>query len=156
MADDTLPRVLRSAASRFTDRPAVVDGAVTLTFAALLDEVRETARVYARLGLGPGDRVAVWAPNTWRWEVAALAVSYAGGTLVPLNTRYTGHEVVDVLDRVGARIVVVADGFLGRQQSAELAQAAAEAGLALPVVLGPPDDETRETTQRRCSTSPTS
>ena len=96
MAADTLPRVLRAAADRFGDHPAVVDGDVTLGFADLLEQVREVARGYVRLGLGPGDRVAVWAPNTWRWEVAALAVSYAGGVLVPLNTRYTGHEVVDV------------------------------------------------------------
>ncbi len=135
MADDTLPRVVRLAAARFGDRLAVVDGEVSLSFAALLEAVRETARGYVRLGLGPGDRVAVWAPNTWRWEVAALAVSYAGGTLVPLNTRYTGHEVVDVLSRVGARIVVVQDGFLGRQQTDELSGAAAEAGTALPAVL---------------------
>jgi len=135
MADDTLPRVLRAAASRFGAHPAVVDGDVTLSFDGLLAEVRETARGYARLGLEPGDRVAVWAPNGWRWEVAALAVSYAGGTLVPLNTRYTGHEVIDVLTRVRARIAVVADGFLDRQQLSELAAAAEEAGVDLPVLL---------------------
>jgi len=148
MADDTLPRVLRSAASRFADRPAVLDGDVTLTFAGLLAEVRETARGYARLGLAPGDRIAVWAPNSWRWQVAALAVSYAGGTLVPLNTRYTGHEVVDVLSRVHARMVVVDDGFLDREQTAELRAAAEEAGVDLPVVLPlATDDDDREMTQ---------
>src|SRR5689334_4266585 len=93
MAADTLPRVLRAAADRHGEHPAVVDGAVVLGFDDLLERVREVARGYARLGLEPGERIAIWAPNTWRWEVAALAVSYAGGVLVPLNTRYTGHEV---------------------------------------------------------------
>ena len=50
----------------------------------------------------------------------ALAVSYAGGTLVPANSRYTGHEVADLVDRTHARLVVVADGFLGRTQIADL------------------------------------
>ena len=131
----TLPGVLRAAATRFGDRPAVVDGAMTLSFVELHAAVRRTAADYLRLGLRPGDRIAVWAPNTWRWEVAALAVSYAGGTLVPLNTRYTGHEVVDVLHRVGAALVVVADGFLDRHQVAELEAAAAEAGVTLPPVI---------------------
>ena len=131
----TLPGVVRAAAERFGDHLAIVDGEARISFARLLELVGETARGYAQLGLEPGDRVALWAPNSWRWEVAALAVSYAGGTLVPLNTRYTGHEVVDVLSRVGARAVVVADGFLDRSQVEELEAAAAEAGVELPTVV---------------------
>src|SRR6476660_7724035 len=134
-APRTVPGALQDAAARFGDALAIVDGDVRLSFAELLERVRETAAGYAALGVSPGDRVAVWAPNTWRWEVAGLAVSYAGGVLVPLNTRYTGHEVVDVLSRVDARLVVVADGFLDRHQTQELTDAAAEAGVPLPTVL---------------------
>jgi acyl-CoA synthetase (AMP-forming)/AMP-acid ligase II len=134
-APRTVPGALQDAAARFGDGLAVVDGEVRLTFTELLQKVRETAAGYLAHGLSPGDRVAVWAPNSWRWEVAALAVTYAGGVLVPLNTRYTGHEVVDVLARVDARLVVVADGFLDRQQTRELTDAAAEAGVTLPHVL---------------------
>jgi len=115
--------VLRAAAERFGDHPAYVEGDVTLSFAGLLERVRETARGYVGLGLEPGDRVCVWGPNSIEWVVAALAVSYAGGTLVPANSRYTGHEVAEVIDRTGARIAVVADGFLGRHQIAELEDA---------------------------------
>ncbi len=132
---DTIPAALRDAAATYADHPAVVDGATRLSFAELLDAVRDTARLYVALGLRPGERVAVWAPNSWRWEAAALAVTYAGGVLVPLNTRYTGHEVVEILDRVDARLVVVADGFLDREQTRELLTAAAEAGSTLPQVL---------------------
>ena len=39
---------------------------------------------------------------------------------MPANSRYTGHEVADLVDRTGATIVVVADGFLGRTQIADL------------------------------------
>ena len=131
----TIPGVLRAAAARFGDHPAVIDGDVRLSHTELLDAVRSTAADLIGLGLQAGERVAVWAPNSWRWEVAALAVTYAGGSLVPLNTRYTGHEVVDVLARVSARAVVVADGFLDRQQSDELRRAADEAGVDLPPVL---------------------
>ena len=40
--------------------------------------------------------------------------------LVPANSRYTGHEVADIVERTDARLVVVEDGFLGRSQIAEL------------------------------------
>ena len=117
---DTIPAVLRSAASSYGDHPAYVEGDRTVSFAELLDLVRETARGYVGLGLEPGDRVVLWAPNSIDWAVAALAVTYAGGVLVPANSRYTGHEVADLVDRTRAALVLVADGFLGRTQISDL------------------------------------
>jgi acyl-CoA synthetase (AMP-forming)/AMP-acid ligase II len=97
-----------------------VEGDRTVSFTDLLDQVRRTAAGYLALGLEPGDRVCIWAPNSTDWIVAGLAVSYVGGTLVPINSRYTGHEAHDIAARTGARIFVVANGFLGRDQVSEL------------------------------------
>jgi acyl-CoA synthetase (AMP-forming)/AMP-acid ligase II len=117
---DTIPAILRAAAEKYGDRPAYVEGGRTVTYAALLDQVRELARRYVGHGLGPGERVVVWGPNSIEWVIAALATTYAGGTLIPVNSRYTGHEVADLVDRTGATMVLVADGFLGRNQFEEL------------------------------------
>ena len=122
---DTIPAVLRSAASSYGDHPAFVEGDRTVAFTDLLDLVRGTARGYVRLGLEPGDRVVLWAPNSIDWAVSALAVTYTGGVLVPANSRYTGHEVADLVDRTRARLVIVADGFLGRTQISDLKAAGA-------------------------------
>jgi acyl-CoA synthetase (AMP-forming)/AMP-acid ligase II len=129
----TLPAVLRAAARQYGGRPAYVEGDRSLSFDGLLDLVRDTARGYMARGLNPGGRVVVWAPNSIDWVVAALAVSYAGGTLVPANSRYTGHEVADIVDRTQARLVVVADGFLGRTQIADL-RAASELPTAFEII----------------------
>ena len=123
--EDTIPGVLRAAAQRFGEDAAYVECGVATSFADLLERVRRTAAGYRARGLRPGGRVVVWAPNSVDWVVAALAVSYAGGTLVPANSRYTGHEVADLADRAGAVLVVVADGFLGRTQVADLRAASA-------------------------------
>jgi len=117
---DTIPAALRRAAEQHGDRPAYVEGDRTVTYAELLELVRGTAAGYRARGLEPGGRVVVWAPNSIDWAVAGLAVSYAGGTLVPANSRYTGHEVAEIVDRTGAVLVVAADGFLGRTQIADL------------------------------------
>ena len=134
---DTIPAILRAAAEQYGDRPAYVvrgaDGDRTLSYADLLAEVRELARRYVGHGLAPGERVVVWGPNSIEWVIAALATTYAGATLVPANSRYTGHEVADLVDRTGATTVLVADGFLGRQQLEEL-RAASE--IASVRVLG--------------------
>ena len=116
----TLPAALRAAAEAFGEHPAFVEGDRTVSFRELHDLVRAVARGYVAHGLEPRDRVCLWAPNSIDWVVAALAVSYAGGTLVPVNSRYTGHEAADIVDRTRARLVVAADGFLGRTQIADL------------------------------------
>jgi acyl-CoA synthetase (AMP-forming)/AMP-acid ligase II len=120
LVTETIPAVLRAAAERFGDQAAYVEGDTRLSFVELLGRVRRTAAGYRARGLERGDRVVVWAPNSVDWVVAALAVSYAGGTLVPANSRYTGHEVADLVDRTDAVLVVAADGFLGRAQIADL------------------------------------
>ncbi|MGY2875040.1 HIP---CoA ligase [Marmoricola sp. URHA0025 HA25] len=129
----TLPGVLRAAAEAFGDHAAYVEGDRTVSFAQLHALVRDTARGYVALGLQPRARVVIWAPNSIDWAVAALAVSYAGGTLVPANSRYTGHEVAAIVERTRAQLVVVADGFLGRTQIADL-RAASDLDSVLEIV----------------------
>lgn len=116
----TIPGLLREAAARHGDRPAYVDGDRRMTYAQLLEQVRAVARGYVAAGLEPAQRVVLWAPNSIEWAVAALAVTYAGGTVVPANSRYTAHEVAEIIERTEARIVLVADGFLGRAQLDDL------------------------------------
>jgi acyl-CoA synthetase (AMP-forming)/AMP-acid ligase II len=116
----TIPAALVRAAETFGDAEAVVDGEVRLSWRGLLDEVRTAARFYLAQGVRPGDRVAIWTPNTWHWVVAALGAHYAGATLVPINTRYTGHEALDILERTRAVALVVAGPFLGTDRLALL------------------------------------
>ncbi|WP_121251200.1 FadD3 family acyl-CoA ligase [Nocardioides ferulae] len=125
----TLPEALHAAAARFGDHPAYVEGRRSVSYAELLRLVRATAAVYARDGVRPGDRIVLWGPNSIDWAVAALAVTYAGGVLVPVNSRYVGAEVADVVERTAATRVVVHDGFLGRDQVGELHGAGVAARL---------------------------
>ena len=131
LGQETLPALLRAAAERFGDHPAYVEAkdgqSRTVSYAELLRLVERTGAVYAEHGVDHGDRVVVWGPNSIDWAVAALAVSYAGGVLVPVNSRYVGPEVADVVGRTGARLVVVHDGFLGRDQVRELREAGVDA-----------------------------
>jgi acyl-CoA synthetase (AMP-forming)/AMP-acid ligase II len=117
---DTIPAALARAADTFGAAEALVDGEVRLSWRQLLDEVRTAARCYLAAGVAPGDRIAIWTPNTWHWVVAALGVHYAGATLVPINTRYTGYEALDILERTQAVGLVVAGPFLGADRLALL------------------------------------
>ena len=75
-------------------------------------------------GVAPADRVAIWAPNDCYWVLAALGALSAGATLVPVSTRFTGPEALDVISRSGARALFVAGDFLGTDRLGALRAAA--------------------------------
>ncbi|MDS1113083.1 FadD3 family acyl-CoA ligase [Gordonia westfalica] len=124
----TTPAALRHAARSWPDRIAIVDGQwhpsshprLELTWAQFHGVVRAFAAALVASGIEPGDRVAIWSPNSFHWPIAALGIHYAGATLVPLNTRYTAGEAVEIIERSGARGLVVSGEFLGADHATEL------------------------------------
>ena len=108
----TIPEMVLSAADRFGDAEAVVDGPLRLTFTELVGRIRCAAGAFADLGIDQGDRVAIWAPNSAEWIIAAFGLLTAGGVLVPVNTRFKTDEAGDIIVRSGAKAVLVQKGFL--------------------------------------------
>lgn len=114
----TIPEMVLSAADRFGDAEAVVDGPLRLTFAELTERVRIAAGAFRSLGIGKGDRAAIWAPNSAEWIIAAFGLLTAGGVLVPVNTRFKADEANDIIVRSGAKAVLAQQGFLGQEYGA--------------------------------------
>jgi HIP---CoA ligase len=144
----TIPAALADAAREFGDAEALAEpGGVRLSYRELHARVGAVARALIADGVAPGDRVAVWCPNTAAWVLAALGALTAGATLVPVSTRFTGAEALDVISRSRCRALFVDDGFLGVDRLAALRAAASSeadpggslAGLALVVRVGGAD-----------------
>jgi acyl-CoA synthetase (AMP-forming)/AMP-acid ligase II len=102
-----------SAADRFGDAEAVVDGPLRLSFADVVRKILCAAGAFADFGVGKGERVAIWAPNSAEWIIAAFGLITAGGVLVPVNTRFKADEAADIIGRSGAKAVLVQKDFLG-------------------------------------------
>jgi acyl-CoA synthetase (AMP-forming)/AMP-acid ligase II len=120
----TIPAALERAASLFGEKTAIADpNGPRLTYLQLHAQVRGIAAALATAGIQAGDRVAIWSPNTHHWVIAALGAQTAGATLVPVNTRFTGAEALDVIGRSGARALFVAGPFLGADRLATLQSA---------------------------------
>lgn len=109
----SIPALAQWAAARYGDAEAVVDGDTRLTFDDLAARALVATRATMALGIEPGDRVAIWAPNRWEWIVAALGVLGAGAWLVPVNTRFKGEEAAYVLEQADVAALFTVDGFLG-------------------------------------------
>ncbi len=114
----TIPEMVLSAGDRFGDAEAVVDGPLRLTFTEVVKRILCAAGAFADLGVGKGERVAVWAPNSAEWIIAAFGLLTAGGVLVPVNTRFKTDEATDIIARSGAKVVLVQKGFLDQDYTA--------------------------------------
>ncbi len=89
------------------DRLALVDGEVRRTYAELADRCERLAGGLAGLGVAPGDRVSVLAPNTGVALEAHFGVPWSGAVLNALNTRLSAVELAWIVDHAGSRVLVV-------------------------------------------------
>uniref|UniRef100_UPI003F495997 FadD3 family acyl-CoA ligase n=1 Tax=Cupriavidus yeoncheonensis TaxID=1462994 RepID=UPI003F495997 len=127
-AISTIPDAVAHTARLYRATVAIEDDGHLMHYGELYEAARVAGRALMALGLEPGERVAVWAPNLHEWIVAALGIHMAGGVLVPLNTRFKGGEAADILARSGARVLFSVAEFLGADYHAMLR------GHALPAL----------------------
>ncbi|MBM3644807.1 MAG: AMP-binding protein [Alphaproteobacteria bacterium] len=133
--------LLESLAAGSPRATALIHGAERLDFATLRERALAAARGLAALGVGPGDRVALWLPNIPAYPVLYFACARLGAIAVAVNTRYRAGEVADIVHRSGARVLACAPAFRRIDFLSILAEIdpAALDGLAAIVTVG---DET--------------
>jgi len=105
--------MVRASARRFGSREAIVDNGRRMTYADLDAALIASARAAMAAGIRPGDRVAIWAPNSAEYVFAVLGVLSAGAWIVPMNTRMKGAEAGYVLEKTGATTLMTVTDFLG-------------------------------------------
>jgi fatty-acyl-CoA synthase len=105
---------LDRAAAAYPDRIALVDEPdqpaqpwAPLTFAQLAEQARAQAAGLDRLGIAPGERVAVVSHNSARLLTSFFGVSGWGRILVPINFRLARVEVEYILEHSGASVLLV-------------------------------------------------
>ncbi|HEX9968945.1 MAG TPA: AMP-binding protein, partial [Acidimicrobiales bacterium] len=122
------------------DDVAIVSRGEPTTFGTLRTQVAELRGGFARLGVEPGDRVAMVAANNWVFVVSYLAVLGVGAVAVPLNPGSPAAELERELKAVGAKVVV--GGPAGREALAGVDRAAS--GITHLLSIGDEGDERLE------------
>lgn len=87
-------------------RTALSHGGTSLTYSELWDEVTQLGAVLASLGLGRGERVAVFLDKRPETVAAIFGTSFADGVLVPVNPVLKGPQVSYILADCGVRVLV--------------------------------------------------
>lgn len=110
----SLPELLEAIVAKFGARPAYHNLGGTMTFAEWDRRSRDFAAYLQSLpGLGPGERVAIMAPNLLQYPVALFGILRAGMTVVNVNPLYTARELEHQLQDSGARAIVIVENFAG-------------------------------------------
>lgn len=109
-----LATFVRDAARRWPDAPAVYDDHGTITYAELDALADRVAGTLAELGVGPGDRVALWAEKSARVVAAMQGVLRAGAVYVPIDPKGPAMRAKRIMDdcRVAALVTTAAKAAL--------------------------------------------
>ena len=110
LQDLTIGAALAATAARHADREALVvpHQGVRWTWGELAQRADEVAAGLLALGLQPGDRVGIWAPNCAEWVLTQFATARAGLVLVNVNPAYRRSELEYALNKVGCTALVLA------------------------------------------------
>ena len=114
LEERTVPNLLRSAARRRPDAPFLRFEGSSWTFAEVDRKANQFANFLGTLGIGPGDKVAIFLPNAPEWVFAWLGCAKANVTYVPVNTEYNGDILAHQLAKSEASAIVIAGQFVGR------------------------------------------
>ncbi|GAB6126159.1 class I adenylate-forming enzyme family protein [Humidesulfovibrio idahonensis] len=104
-------RILESAATRSPDSIALRTADEAVSYGSLADQAARLAGGFARLGLAPGDRMAVLLPNSVALVTTALAACRLGLILVPLSRQYAPRQHAQILADTGARALVTSSAL---------------------------------------------
>ena len=102
----TIGQILPASAVRYGDKLALVSGDRTLTYNELEQLSNRFANALQDLGVKQDDRITIYGPNCWEWEIAYHAVAKLGAVLNPINVMLTPEEVAFVVEDCGASALI--------------------------------------------------
>ena len=134
LQDLTIGAALAATAAAHPEREALVvpHQAVRWTWAELAERADDVAAGLLALGLQPGDRVGIWAPNCSEWVLTQFATARAGLVLVNVNPAYRRSELEYALNKVGCKALVLAPALKSSDYLAIVNDLAPELAGSLP------------------------
>src|SRR5258705_9786595 len=101
----------------YSDREAVVDGELRLSYQQFFDRCDRWSSALLALGVEKGDRVAYIAPNTHAMLESFYSIPQIGAILVPLNYRLTLDDFAYLINHSSATIVFAHSDYLAPVES---------------------------------------
>lgn len=126
--------MFRDNCQRYAQQCAIVDGKTQLSYRALEQRVNTCAQQMQSNGVTSGDRIAIWAPNSWQWIVSAFASWRLGAVVVPISSRLKAREVLPVLNQANVRLLFTVSSCAGMPLVSQLQTFATSEKIGLPPI----------------------
>jgi fatty-acyl-CoA synthase len=109
---ESIGQVLEGICSRYAGRNALVhtEAGIHYTYGRLSQEIERVARGFLKLGIRPGDKVALWAPNIPEWLLVFLGLAKIGAVTVPIDPAAARENLHFILEQSESRGLLVAGG----------------------------------------------
>lgn len=111
--------MLRRAARRFPDKPAILWEGTSLSFRALNARANQMAHALKALGLAKGAKVAILSRNRPEYGVTFFGVAKSGCVVVTVSVLYAPEELAFVLDKADAEVLIFEDLFQGAVEAVQ-------------------------------------
>lgn len=110
---DTIGNLFDDTVARFPDSAALIvpHQNIRWTYRQYQQEVDRLATGLLAIGIAPGDRVGIWAPNCYEWCLTQFATAKIGAILVCINPAYRLYELEYALNKVQCRAIISAEAF---------------------------------------------
>jgi carnitine-CoA ligase len=120
----TLPAMLTRQARRYGNRPLLLAGDISISFAEAVPLAARFAGTLANVGVRPGDRVALMCGNRAEFIESFLGCAWLGAVAVPINTASRGPQLAHFLQNSGARLLIIEVEFLDALSHVDLGETA--------------------------------
>jgi long-chain acyl-CoA synthetase len=107
--DKSLPQIFDEVASKYSGKDAIIFYGNKISYGKLREEVDRFASALHGLGIGKGDKLAIYLLNSPQYIIAYFGALKAGATLTPISPVYTSIEVKHQLEDSGAESIVCQD-----------------------------------------------
>lgn len=134
---ETIGNLFDNTVERFPDHLALVvpHQQVRWTYREYQGQVNRLATGLLALGINPGDRVGIWAPNCYEWCLTQIATAKIGAILVCINPAYRLYELEYALNKVQCRAIISAQLFKSSDYLGMLRELAPELEHCAPGAL---------------------
>lgn len=112
-----LAQNLEASARCFPDHPAIRESNKDTTYGQLNEMSNRVASALVRMGIHPGDLVALSAPNSAEWLAVYFGVLKAGAVATTLSSLLTGHELSSLIHHARPRVAYIDESKLDTLQS---------------------------------------
>jgi long-chain acyl-CoA synthetase len=111
MADDTIGGMLKDRVGKYGDRLLMKykrdGGWLEITWNEFNSQVLGLGQALIKIGVEHGDRVAIFSPNSPKWQMADMAIVSVGAADVPLYATITAKQAEYILSDSGSKVVFV-------------------------------------------------